>query len=96
MDLTTGIERIHRSSNNNPLETLQLRINHSIKELEMDYEPGTTRSFFDVCDPNGQVLHSQAIAASSTMRWSFANLPTGEYQLFVVDGDNMMRYQFTI
>ncbi len=96
MDLTTGIERIHNRGKGNPLEALGMELNRAANCISLHYSPTTLRAFFDVCNPEGKVLHTQALLQEPVASWSFAKLPKGDYQLFVVDGDNMMRYQFTI
>ncbi len=66
------------------------------EEMVVSYEPNTERAFFDVCDIYGNVLHTQKFTATFPARWSYHALTSGRYNLFVVDGENMMRYQFTI
>lgn len=96
MDLTTGNEWIHHRANYNPLEVLNFELDRTEYILYLYYNPTTSRSFFDVCMPTGTVVHTQALEHEPMASWHYGGLPKGEYQLFVVDGDNMMRYQFTI
>lgn len=72
-----------------------IEIDREHKELILDYEPRSDRSFYDICTEYGKVLQTGRIDKSST-RLNLSDLSNGIYSIHVIDGDEIKRRWFNI
>ncbi|MFZ5552658.1 MAG: hypothetical protein ACOZCO_06055 [Bacteroidota bacterium] len=64
-------------------------------ELTVTYQPKTWRALYDLCDFSGNIIKKGELE-NLTSAINISELKNGSYSLWVVDGADLLKFNFTV